>query len=132
MNDRSCLAVLLLVQLLMLVIIQPTGNFPLNDDWAYAHSVQWLLTEGRVRLSDWISPNLLPQTFLVAGVSRLFGFSFESLRHLTLLVSIITTVSAFYWYRSSKMLPAQSLVACLVLLAMPSWSILANSYMSDM
>jgi len=126
------LAILLLIQLLMLVIIQPAGNFPLNDDWAYAHSAQWLLTEGRVRLSDWISPNLLPQTLLGGGVSWLFGFSFEHLRYLTLIVSILTSFSAFYWYRSVKLLPAQSLVASLVLLAVPCWSVLANSYMSDM
>lgn len=45
---------LVVIQLVLMTISWPAGNFPTNDDWAYAHSVQWLLTEHRIRLSDWI------------------------------------------------------------------------------
>jgi hypothetical protein len=51
-----------------------TGDFPINDDRAYGHSARWLLDEHRIRLSDWIAMNLLPQTLLGAGTSALFGF----------------------------------------------------------
>jgi hypothetical protein len=131
-SESKCLGLLLLVQLVMILIVQPTGNFPLNDDWAYSHSVEWLLSEGRIRLSDWIAPNLLPQTLLGASVSTLVGFSFENLRHLTQFIALLTSIAVFYWFRTGKLSPAESLLASLVVISMPSWSVLANSYMSDL
>jgi hypothetical protein len=130
-SESKCLGLLLLVQLVMTVIIQPSGNFPLNDDWAYSHSVEWLLSEGRIRLSDWIAPNLLPQTLLGASVSTFAGFSFENLKHLTQLIAILTSLAVFYWFRTGKLSPVESLFASLVVISMPSWAVLANSYMSD-
>ena len=58
-----------------MLIVQPHGDFPLNDDWAYAHSVEWMLREGRLRLSDWIAPNILPQVLLASAISWLAGYS---------------------------------------------------------
>jgi len=131
-SEGRCLVLLLLVQLLMMVIIQPAGNFPLNDDWAYSHSVEWLLSEGRIRLSDWIAPNLLPQTLLGASLSYFAGFSFENLRHLTQFISLMTSVAVFFWFRVGRLSSVESLIAVLLVISMPSWPVLANSYMSDL
>lgn len=132
LSESKCLALLLLVQIVMMLIVQPGGDFPLNDDWAYSHSVEWLLSEGRIRLSDWIAPNLLPQTVLGASVTLFAGFSFETLRHLTQFIALLTSVAVYFWFRTGRLSPVESLIACLVLISMPSWSVLASSYMSDL
>jgi hypothetical protein len=45
--------------LAVIVVVDPRGEFPLNDDWAHAWSVMTLLQEGRLQLSDWRAVNLL-------------------------------------------------------------------------
>jgi hypothetical protein len=132
MNDRRCLALLVAIQLVVVAVVAPRGDFPLNDDWAYAHSVQWLLAEHRVRLSDWIAMNLLPQTLAGGLATAALGFSFETLRHLTQCVAVLASVAAFYWFRAVRLAPLQALVASLALIAAPFWPVLANSYMSDL
>jgi Dolichyl-phosphate-mannose-protein mannosyltransferase len=132
MNDRRCLALLIAIQLVVVAVVAPRGNFPLNDDWAYAHSVQWLLAEHRIRLSDWIAMNLLPQTLAGGLATAAFGFSFETLRHITQCVAVLASVAAFYWFRAARLEPSQALVASLALIAAPFWPALANSYMTDL
>lgn len=131
MKDRYYLALLVAFQLLALALIQPYGNFPLNDDWAYAHSAIWFNSEHRIRLSNWIAMNLLPQAVAGGLVTAAVGFSFDALRHLTQIVALLASVSAFYFFRSAALTAAQAFVATLVLIAMPSWPILANSFMTD-
>ena len=120
------------IQLISISIIQPLGDFPVNDDWAYAHSVLWLLDEHRVRLSDWIAMNLLPQTLAGGMVTVLFGFSFETLRHLTQAVALLASITIFFWFREARLNPVQALVASIALIAIPCWPVLANSYMTDL
>ena len=50
MTDRRSLTILLVLQLAIVAVSDPRGDFPLNDDWAFAHSVQWMLGEGRMRV----------------------------------------------------------------------------------
>ena len=123
---------LLAIFLILQIIIRPTGEFPLNDDWAYAHSAIWFNTEHRIRLSNWIAMTLLPQTLAGGLVTRWFGFSFENLRHLTQIVACLTLFSAYGFFRVIPLARLNAFIATLVLMAMPSWLVLANSYMSDL
>jgi hypothetical protein len=132
MTDRRALAVLIVAHLAVVAIVQPRGEFPLNDDWAYAHSVQWLLSEGRIRLSGWIAMNLVPQTLAGGVVAALLGFSFEALRHLTQVVAVLAAGTAYAWFRVSRLEPLHALVASLALLSFPAWPVLANSFMTDL
>ena len=52
LDDWRAIALLLAVQLVVAAVVEPHGEFPIDDDWAYAHSVRWLLDEHRIRLSD--------------------------------------------------------------------------------
>jgi len=131
MNDRYFLALLIAFQLLAIALIQPYGNFPLNDDWAYAHSAIWFNSEHRIRLSNWVAMNLLPQAVAGGLVTAAVGFSFDALRHLTQIVALLASISAFYFFRSASLTAAQAFVATLVVIAMPSWPILTNSFMTD-
>lgn len=131
LRTRHYLVLLILVQLLMFAGVGAGGDFPVNDDWAYAHSVLWLLDEHRIRLSDWIAMNLLPQTLAGGLVSAMFGFSFETLRHLTQVTALATSLAAFCWFRAARFEPEHAFVGSITLVAMPCWPVLANSYMTD-
>jgi hypothetical protein len=132
MTDRRALAVLLALHLAIVALVQPRGDFPLNDDWAYAHSVQWLLAEGRIRLSDWVGMNLVPQTLAGGLVVSVAGFSFEALRHLTQAIAVLAMAAAYFWFRAARLAPGSALVATAALVAFPAWPVLANSYMTDL
>jgi hypothetical protein len=132
MTDRRAVAIILMLHVAIVAIVQPRGDFPLNDDWAYAHGVQWLLDEGRIRLSPWVGMNLVPQTLAGGAVAALFGFSFETLRHLTQAVAVLAMVAAYAWFRTVRLEPSCALVATLAVVAFPAWPVLANSYMTDL
>ena len=131
-TDRRALVILLAIHLAIVAIVQPRGDFPLNDDWAYAHSVQWLLAEGRIRLSDWVGMNLVPQTLGGGLVVSVAGFSFEVLRHLTQAIAVLAMAAAYFWFRAARLEPGAALVATGTLVAFPAWPVLANSYMTDL
>lgn len=120
------------IALAVALLAEPRGAFPVNDDWAYAHSVQWLLREHRIRLSDWVAMNLLPQTLAGALVTLAGGFSFELLRHLTQLVSAAVAALVLQWFRAAGLRRADAFVATLTLIAVPCWLPLADSFMTDL
>jgi len=132
MTERRAIALLILLNLAMVAIVQPRGDFPINDDWAFAQSVRWLLDEGRMRLSDWVPMYLVPQAYAGALAATIAGFSFEVLRHLTQVVAVATLLAAFAWYRVAGLDARASFVASVVLAAFPAWPVLANSFMTDL
>src|ERR1700682_2751018 len=119
--ERHAGLIVILVQLALLALSRATGDFPINDDWAYAHSVRWLLDEHRIRLSDWIAMNLLPQTLLGAGTSALFGYSLSTLRHVAQFASVVVALAVFGWFLAVGLGRRDALVASLVVMAMPCW-----------
>ena len=59
--DAACLIALTALWILTALLVNPLGDFPLNDDWAYAWSVRQLLERGEFLISDWAAANLLTQ-----------------------------------------------------------------------
>jgi len=130
--DRHAPLLLVALELVVFAIAFPMGNFPVNDDWSYAHSVLWLLEEHQIRLSDWIGMNLLPQTLLGGAMSLLFGFSFPALRAVTQLVSILVVLAAYRWFVAFGLGRCDAFVATVVVIATPFWGVLSSSYMTDL
>lgn len=130
--ERHAPLLLVSVQLAVFALIYPRGDFPLADDWAYVHSVRWLLDEHRVRLSDWAGMNLLPQTLLGGMAAVLFGLSSATLRCVTELVSVGVALATFRWFVTTGLGRRDAFVATLVVIATPFWGMLANSFMTDL
>ena len=70
-------------------VSDPTGNFPLNDDWSFALTVRHLLDTGGFRPVGWTAMTLLGQTLWGAAFCLLFGYSFETLRAATVVSALI-------------------------------------------
>src|SRR5580765_8375698 len=83
-TDLLILAAFWLVGLL---VVWPVGNFPLNDDWAFARSVKRLLETGSFYPTAWAAMPLFTQTLWGALFCLPMGFSFNALRCSTLVMS---------------------------------------------
>lgn len=88
-------ALLALLWMASILIVNPIGEFPLNDDWAFARGVYNLLEKGQLILGDWPAITLVAQLFWGALFCKIFGLSLTVLRISTLISSLIG-VMAFY------------------------------------
>ena len=115
----------------MIVLVNPLGNFPLMDDWAYTVPVLNLLNRGALQLSNWGAPNLFSHVMWGALFAKLFGFSFTVLRFSTLCLGLISIISFYEIFRELKLPPRMGVHAALVLAGSPLFLLLSNTYMSD-
>lgn len=112
-------------------LVQPVGEFPLNDDWSYAKSVKIWLSQGRYTIGNWGYMTLA--THLTWGFlfSKVAGFSFFVLR-LSSMVSAL--VGAWLLYKLVFQLTRNSVfsfISALSLLFNPIFFNLSNTYMTD-
>ena len=83
-NETLSLSFILGLFGLAIVLVNPLGNFPSVDDWAYAHSVELFVTSGILKIHTWTSSNILSQILWDAGFALPFGTSLTVLRFSTL------------------------------------------------
>ena len=107
------------------------GNFPLSDDWAYAHVVRSLCSGGGLDLLPWTGATLLAQVLYGWGACKIAGFSYDVLR-LTTLAASIAGVGAFYFVLRRLEARETTAVAGAALLAFsPLWFHLSFTFMTD-
>jgi hypothetical protein len=87
--------ILLLIWIISIFIVNPLGDFPLNDDWAYGLDVFHLSQEGKLILNDWPAMTLIAQVLWGSLVTFIFGFSFTVLRISSLFIGLFS-VWIFY------------------------------------
>jgi hypothetical protein len=116
----------------LLALTNPTGSFPLNDDWSYGKAVKNLVEKGEYRLTNWTSMPLLTQVLWGALFSLPAGFSFTSLRLSTLVLSFLALLSLVLIARASaKSRPGLVLLGPLLLLFNPVYLDLSCTFMTD-
>ena len=130
-SDRANLATLALVWIAMAVLVDPIGNFPVQDDWAYARAVRSLLDDGVYRIPDFVSTNLGPLVHWGALFCWPFGFSFTALRMSTLVMGAIGIGGVYFLFREVWGDKRLALVAAAAVLVNPIYFALANTFMTD-
>ena len=123
----SLLGIFLLAEL----IVNPTGEFPLNDDWSYAKSILTWIKEGRYDLGEWPAMTLVAHLAWGLLFTKIGGFSFFVLRLSTLVSSFI---GIWFLFKIIRKISKSALVAftgSLVLLFNPIYFNLSNTYMTD-
>ena len=114
-----------------LFVVNPIGNFPLNDDWSYGLAVKHLLQTGDFRATGWTSTPLITQTLWGSLFCLPAGFSFTALRLSTLFLSLCSILGVYLLVRQvhpSRLLAA---VAGLTLGFNPIYYALSNTFMTD-
>jgi hypothetical protein len=133
-SGRLDLLIGLLIALLwlaMLVAANPSGNFPLNDDWNYARSVLTILQYGKLEITCWNCSTDIFQIIYGALVGKIFGFSFHALRATSWLAGL---GGGLFLYWSARRLSASrffSIAAGLTLLTNVIYFNLSNTFMTD-
>lgn len=123
--------ILLILWCLIGIIVNPLGEFAINDDWAYAHNTKSLAEDGVVTFSFWPAMTLICQTMWGLLFSKLFGYSLLTLRMATLVLAMGTTL---IFFSSLKRESKNELIAfgiTLVLIGSPMFMSLSFSYMTE-
>lgn len=112
-------------------VINPIGEFPINDDWAYAWSVKTLMDGGGFQLSDWAAVNLLPQVLWGSVFSLPGGFSFTALRISTLSAALIALLILHRLLRDTRIGGPLTVAGVLAVAFNPVYLALSNSFNND-
>jgi 4-amino-4-deoxy-L-arabinose transferase-like glycosyltransferase len=83
----SVLAAILAIYVAAAFLVDPRGEFPLNDDWCYTRSAFLLGTGQGMHLDEWAAPSLVGQALYGAALVAGFGTSFTALRISTIVLS---------------------------------------------
>jgi hypothetical protein len=130
-SDLANILIIGTIWIAMTVLVNPIGNFPLNDDWAYGWTVKTFLETGEYRLSDWSAANLLPQTIWGIIFCLPFGFSFTALRLSTLVLGLLGVLLTYGLLREASANPKLSLLGASVVALNPVYFGLSNSFGND-
>ncbi|MFN9058140.1 MAG: phospholipid carrier-dependent glycosyltransferase, partial [Cyanobacteriota bacterium] len=112
-------------------LVNPSGDYPLMDDWVYGLVVRNILETGQFRFISPASTNLFTQAYWGALFCLPSGFSFVALRLSTIVLAALGIASLYSIIREigcSKILAA---LAALLLIFNPFYLSLANSFMTD-
>ncbi|MFT4571106.1 MAG: hypothetical protein ACI8TX_002111 [Hyphomicrobiaceae bacterium] len=88
----ACAAVAVLFAAVV-VLVGPTGDFPLSDDWAFAWAARTLCEDGSIQILPWTGATMVLQAAWGALACRIAGFSFDVLRATTLATSFLTLIA---------------------------------------
>ena len=129
--DFLNIAFITFVWIIMTIVVNPLGDFPLNDDWAYAESVKHLLETGKFQLPGWAVANLLPQVLWGALFCLPLGFSFTALRFSTLTLGLIGVIATYKLLQEIIVNRQIALIGAFILAVNPLYFGLANTFMTD-
>jgi Dolichyl-phosphate-mannose-protein mannosyltransferase len=130
-RDFLPMSALALLWILLIVVVDPQGEFPLVDDWSYARSVKTLLEENRLEYDGWNNPTLFFQVLYGALFCLPFGFSFEALRYSTLAAGLIGGLSTYLLLRQISPDRSIATLGSLTLILNPVYFQYAFTFMTD-
>ncbi|WP_321961090.1 glycosyltransferase family 39 protein [Paraburkholderia sp. J7] len=129
--EHALVALPAIVWVLAVTLANPTGAFPLNDDWSYAQTVHRLLETGQFRPLGWTSMTLIGQVLWGALFCLPSGFSFESLRISTLVAGALGLFAFAALLRALGCSRRSMTLATLALGFNPLYFALSFTFMTD-
>ena len=112
-------------------IINPIGEFSLNDDWAYSKTVINYLNNGDIEAPAWGGATFLTQLIWAVIFCKIFGFSFTILRLSSIILSLIGII--FFYKLISNYLQSKRLVSLstIILCFNPIYFQQSNTFQTD-
>jgi hypothetical protein len=114
-----------------LLAVRPFGNFPLNDDWAFARSVKHLLETGSYYPTAWAAMPLFTHTLWGTLFCLPTGFSFNALRLSTLAMSAAGLAFTYAALRAVHPSRVVAVLGALTLAFNPIYFALSCTFMTD-
>lgn len=129
--DRALLALITAGMVAVVLVVDPRGDFPLSDDWSYAHAAK-SLCEGRgLDLLPWTGASTVLQAAYGALTCKLWGFSFLGLRLSTLVLALSALWAVTILARQLDLSRAATAAAIATLGLNPLFVNLSFSFMTD-
>ncbi|HNX68631.1 MAG TPA: glycosyltransferase family 39 protein [Candidatus Omnitrophota bacterium] len=128
------LAPFLILTLLWIVIealIHPFGEFPFSDDWMYARSVNFLVTDGVFKLCDFQAVTLLAQTLWGALFSLFFGFSMTTLRFSVIVLGWVGLGVVYGMMKEATPDRKLAFLGSVTMATTPFYVLFSNTFMTD-
>ena len=123
---------IILLWIIMSVLVNPLGDFPLNDDWVYGRAVQSIVEKGSFTLAGGnTSANLIAQAYWGALFCLPFGFSFTALRISTLTLGLMGVLASYGLLREVGTGRPISLFGTFLIALNPIYFSLSNTFMTD-
>ncbi len=133
----SCVVLLLLIWTVVIYIVNPVGEFMINDDFAFTKALDTLRTHETIG-PTWMGPQgegggpaLI--THLLWGLlfSEIFGYSLTVLRLSVLTLSVLGSLAFFYLLKTTKAGDWLSFWGTLTLMFNPLYLSQSFTYMTD-
>jgi Dolichyl-phosphate-mannose-protein mannosyltransferase len=99
-RNHLTLLFLIFLYLSAVVVVNPTGNFPLNDDWSWAAAARNLALGHDWRPTDWTGMPLITQSLWAAPFCILTDCSYEALRASTLVAGLLLLIASYALFAS--------------------------------
>ena len=116
---------------LLIVVVNPLREVPYEDDWSYTLMVRHLLETGQYQVDNWSAANPIFHIYWGALFTRLWGFSFASLRISTLVLLAAGLCGMYMLAREHRLSARQAGLVSFLLLVSPLTLLLGFSYMTD-
>lgn len=115
----------------LILVVNPIGDFPLNDDWSYAKDVKTFVEENRLTFDSWGAMTLVVQTLWGTLFCKIFGFSFTVLRFSNLLLSWVAILGCYHLFKESGKSSQIAFWGTLLVIFNPFYFCLSYSYMTE-
>ncbi|MBX2876282.1 MAG: glycosyltransferase family 39 protein [Saprospiraceae bacterium] len=121
-----------LIWILLIFLVNPIGDFPLNDDWQYAYPVKQMVEEGQFSMQGQFAPNILLQVvYGYLSCRVLGGFDFTYLRFGILVLGLGCGLLLYHWLQPDGNSQRRSFGISLVLITSPLFFSLSHTFMTD-
>lgn len=127
---RDCWGIVL-IEAALLLALRPLQDTPFVDDWAYAWSVERLLTHGDLKILDWSSNPNVVQVLWGTLFCLPFGFSFTALRASTWVLALTCLCGLYVLLRDLAVSRRMAWLGTAVLGVNPIFFVLSYTFMTD-
>ena len=110
-------------------MVNPAGEFCINDDWAYVGCLQALINHGSI-ISTW-GKALITHLLWGAGFCKLFGYSLTTLRVSVIVAGVLCSFVLLWFLRFTGVSRKAALIGTLTLVSSPLFFSQCFTYMTD-
>ena len=129
--QNKYVVILVSIWIIMVAVVNPFGEFPLNDDWAYSKDVLFFYKNGFFSFVNWPAMSLIAQITIGTFFCNIFGFSFTLLRILTLITGIAGVLTSYKILEELTLNKKIAFYSCLIIIGNPLYFSLSNTFMTD-
>lgn len=130
-KDLLVLCLIIVCWITLLLLSDVRGNFPLNDDWSYARSTKVFVEDRRIELTGWASMPIVTQIIWSSLFCSFTGFSFETLRLSTIVLSIIGIIFCYLIFNEATKRVYLKFIATFLIAINPIYFLLSSTFMTD-